>query len=72
MLVQEKDAVHLWCPMTRMRNENGGSSYNIVPYAMDEFAGAKCVASSCMMWRYENDDPRDTKGYCGLAGPTKY
>jgi hypothetical protein len=36
--------------------------------------GSKCLASDCMMWRWDKRDSRrltERDGYCGLAGMTQ-
>jgi hypothetical protein len=60
----EEEAKEKWCPMAGQR-----------PLAEHE----KCVASECMMWRWNTagfkycdgdrvDVPSKTDGYCGLGG----
>lgn len=61
----EDDARQKWCPMVR---------YPLWP---DECSGgnegARCIASDCMMWRWDEDANElaetgfDCVGYCGLA-----
>lgn len=68
----EEEAKQKWCPMVR------------IPYTMDPGAfvhnrdadgyisaslAYKCIASDCMMWRWEDEAIGMKKhGYCGLAG----
>jgi hypothetical protein len=88
--VTEAEAKTRWCPMVRRPyygtnadgDEIGITSVNSEPAALDLEPEHNCIASSCMMWRWETrysqdkpaDDPRypDSRnidsGYCGLAG----
>jgi hypothetical protein len=64
----EDEAKQKWCPMYRQPDNRG------------TFPIIKCIASACMMWRWEikpgtiaqNDEglnysPKES-GYCGLGG----
>lgn len=79
MLWTEQDAKVLWCPMTRIGEQNAGAATN------RPSASYNCIASGCMMWRKHdqvgigpNGEKRDRdmdgrtrwvdRGYCGLAG----
>ncbi len=73
----EEEAKTKWCPMVRMARvvaEDGGG---VPKVAATSNRGAFCIASDCMMWRWDNGsgyehadgsktDPE--RGYCGLAG----
>jgi len=77
----EEEAKTKWCPMARLvagqeTDEYGVTlvpdnqvSFNRMAYTKETKlpAGAYCVASDCMMWRWYNDGGRD-QGYCGLGG----
>jgi hypothetical protein len=56
-------------PRNRVQSTKGSNAGTL--YA-DTLAGAKCIASACMAWRWVawNDVERipDDHGYCGLAG----
>lgn len=72
----EEDAKTKWCPQVRylaiFRDAMGArecsGAYNRA--AEDIIGTSKCIASDCMMWRFENGSPAypATKGFCGLAG----
>lgn len=81
----EAEAREKWCPMVRVgdvfRDDNGNNTAASFNRCSDgTFSSFKCVASSCMMWRWKGDtvpDPKNSnrtiriqtqEGYCGLAG----
>jgi hypothetical protein len=76
MIIDADDSEAMWCPMARVYNPVAKvSGFNAVteyengkPIGTLNETIAHCKASSCMMWRYINDDPDDHGGYCGLAG----
>jgi len=53
----EKQSKTKWCPMINLPNDE------IKTAALKDIC---CLASSCMMWRWNNKD--QISGYCGLAG----
>jgi len=64
----EEKAKTKWCPMAR---EIKNSSNGIVSHNHNTV----CIASDCMMWRWNRDimvggsgRAEPTQGYCGLAG----
>lgn len=78
-----EEAKKKWCPMVRLiavtdKNEViNSTSYNKAMQVKEERiitpAGSTCIASDCMMWRWEYErvvsmPKRTTSGYCGLAG----
>jgi hypothetical protein len=65
----EAEAKKLWCPHARY---GGGGDENLGnDYQMTNNIGAKCVASRCMMWRWEVYtslvEGMYREGFCGLA-----
>ncbi len=61
----EKKAKELWCPMARSEGSNmvDSGKYGVVL--------SYCIASRCMMWRWDHNklvtgDYRE--GFCGLGG----
>ena len=76
MFTDEDDAHEMWCPMARVYNPVAKfSGFNAIteyedgkPIDTVNAGIANCQGSSCMMWRYKNDDPDNLEGYCGLAG----
>lgn len=73
--VTEHTAVTRWCPMVRCQfkdnpmdnpsNCHTGSKGE--PHTIPSWA--KCIASDCMMWRFDPEAP--SRGFCGMAGPTR-
>lgn len=57
MLIDADLAGGYWCPFGEGRKA----------YEEGDDTGC-CEGSSCAAWRWANDDPDDTMGYCGLAG----
>jgi hypothetical protein len=76
MFTDEDDTHEMWCPLARVYNPVAKiSGFNaITEYEDGKPVGTlnerivNCQGSSCMMWRYKNNDPDDLAGYCGLAG----
>jgi hypothetical protein len=76
MFTNEEDVDEMWCPMARVYNQvakffgfNAVTEYeNGKPIGTSNETIASCQGTSCMMWRYKNEDPDDLDGYCGLAG----
>ena len=75
MALTEKEAKEKWCPMVRITvlpDTRAGMSNR----GETKKGSAACIASNCMMWRWERGTPADPeaqkhyniKGYCGLAG----
>ena len=61
-MMTEDDAKTKWCPQVRVMSDGGLQ------------ADINCIASDCMMWRFDErrDEnmvlvPCDTGGHCGLA-----
>ena len=68
MMHTEESAKKLWCPMARAIQNTDKYDEAGTWYVSNE--GSKCIASSCMMWRWVTTLDGD-KGYCGLAGVPK-
>jgi len=79
----EEEARKLWCPMVRVGNGNEAAENRTceIGKVSDDLGNGTtwnaCIASSCMMWRWDNDDFGICKqtgecvpfqGYCGLGG----
>jgi hypothetical protein len=69
-MMTEREARERWCPMVRMVHEaeDEGSSYNRLKDRESTYSnplGCNCIASNCMMWRWNS---AKTAGYCGLGG----
>ena len=72
----EQEANTKWCPMVRFNNDScnrwtHGDTQDGNPLY------ARCIASDCMMWRWnligsfvngKYDDNYPVEGYCGLGG----
>jgi len=77
----EKDARKLWCPLVRLVVITNDSNNNVLNKASFNKClkegtgdaripvGAYCIASSCMMWQWLDDEERmeERRGFCGLA-----
>ena len=67
-MIPEDEAEEKWCPFARVVKHVDAGSFNRT-VANDDSAyipiHAKCIASRCMMWRWE--DSKSERGYCGLA-----
>lgn len=76
MLVTEKEARDLWCPMVRLAkaSDEGDVTYGQTVFNRVETNSGdhtqigipdatRCIGSRCAMWRSRYD-----KGYCGLTG----
>lgn len=69
----EQEAKAKWCPFVRLPSLAGG---NRGATSDHEVAGAQCVGSGCMAWRWLEapgpqppDAPeRSNEGWCGLGG----
>ncbi len=78
----EEEAKKKWCPMARVHIvENEDYYHNRTatgPAVNKGTAKANCIASACMMWRWEGreapagsvfeNEKSTVYGYCGLAG----
>lgn len=67
MLTTEEEAKAKWCPHRRDVTAMGGGFNG----AAASNAGATCVGSKCMMWRFDEaklGKLPSGRGYCGLAG----
>ena len=66
----EQEAITKWCPMSR--TSSGGDENTTINRLSDSnnfTAEINCIASDCMMWRWESKYPENHKnGYCGLGG----
>lgn len=65
----EKEAKEKWCPMARCKIDHDCADTIAVNRWSDGamIRGSLCVASDCMMWRWEI-----IGGYCGLGGHDRY
>ena len=71
----EEEAKTKWCPFVRYSVENASKwkrainrwvSVNDMQLNPEP---CHCIASECMVWRWDTDDGYPAKeGYCGLAG----
>ena len=76
MILTEEEAKKKWCPKYQVSFaacESGSDCQD----NRGLFPGYYCLASDCMMWRWEVTNPNyegpekyHDKGYCGLAGRT--
>lgn len=74
MLVSERDAKELWCPLVRHSangetfNRGEGDKYlNLSPTSSHP---CNCLGSKCAGWRWKTEKTNHpAKGYCGFAGP---
>jgi len=68
----EDEAKKKWCPMARSISQSGTSTaVAINKFDVDDLsAETRCIASTCMMWRWRKDalSVAGEIGYCGLAG----
>lgn len=78
MLVSEKQAKEKWCPFVRYSLTVDGvpvpAAFNragVLSTGAEDSGGSlnppdcHCIASECMMWRWESGQ---MLGYCGLSG----
>jgi hypothetical protein len=74
-LVTEAEAAQRWCPLVREVTPVGkggkrdialGNRYTTDKDDFTNPAGARCVGSVCMSWRWLSE----SRGHCGLAGAT--
>ena len=79
-MVTEKEAKLRWCPHVRAANdqnypaENRTCAEGKVLRTTPPLDWDRCIASECMMWRWEstiNYMSSEGKGFCGLAGICK-
>ena len=71
--MKEEEAKEKWCPMYRVAVEEHGSADN--RGNTDEVFHHRCLASGCMMWRWDTTHSSSGKvasdeGHCGLAAVT--
>jgi hypothetical protein len=72
----EAKAREKWCPFARAVatfNNNGETvcaSYNRAVTSWQTMKHTHCIASDCVVWRWDSDKiPNEVpNGYCGLAG----
>lgn len=78
----EDEARQKWCPFARVAYPESISGCNVINrlYNTPSPGPCRCIASGCMVWRWEirNVEPpegeillpekSDEEGYCGLAG----
>jgi hypothetical protein len=81
----EDQAKTKWCPHVRFADPIDGGKPSVEPTTWNRFdgewdyTGLLCIASDCMMWRWERIPVQHTEfgpkggeltgdGYCGLAG----
>lgn len=64
----EEQAHTKWCPMVRTGLVAGMAVNHHV--SGDVHEETRCIASDCMMWRWEYGSKmkQDSVGWCGLAG----
>lgn len=63
----EAEAGKKWCPFVRAIHKHANIPINRGQLATPD--SPRCIASSCMAWRWLTYGAADTKdGYCGLAG----
>ena len=65
----EQEAGDCWCPFARVPYYGGGPGMAVNRAGdtlADPAAQYRCIASSCMAWRWTDTDA--SLGYCGLAG----
>ena len=70
----EDEAKQKWCPFARVMSAHDEGNWNRGKPDEVYHRDPKCIASSCMAWRWDID-PVDAAigevkamGYCGLAG----
>ena len=78
MIMTEDKAKKKWCPMIRDGGTYYGMIFNGINSAENNTQGYTCIASDCMMWRWEgyNADGERLRrmednqyyGFCGLGG----
>lgn len=76
MMCTEKEAMERWCPLSRVHVPGDpATAHNRVALMRgDEWEHARkapasyCVASACMAWRFLDERPGDSRGYCGAFG----
>lgn len=56
MIVTEDKAKTKWCPFARVSRNGGGNRYPMDNDLADATAFARCIASDCMAWRW-NEKP---------------
>ena len=82
----EDEAKGKWCPQVRFADPRDGEKPSVEPTSWNRFdeewdyTGLLCIASDCMMWRWNAYGAVDVRGksiavpiteqggYCGLAG----
>ena len=70
MHVLDGETDQKWCPMVRNDNGDNSEPFTGGTQSMWERAPkwARCIGSSCMMWRWRLEDNDSDEGFCGLAG----
>lgn len=68
----EDEAKTKWCPMVRFGHVAGMAINRYAQMqkgAVDSwYEQTRCIASECMMWRYNIANATNGPGFCGLAG----
>lgn len=78
MILSQEEARTKWCPMARVAMPVNQTANRVATsllkisderdhaYFSEQVENCKCIASECMMWRWDAHEIR--AGYCGLAG----
>jgi hypothetical protein len=66
MMVTEKKAAEMWCPLSRAASVAGANRFEY------QLADTMCIGSRCMAWRKDHaaeyDEFGNLPGYCGAFG----
>ncbi len=71
MLLIEEQARGKWCSEARVVKTNGAAELVSGNRDSNDQPMGFCIASDCMMWRWDVSDAQldgKAKGHCGLAG----
>lgn len=68
-MMTEEDALRKWCPYAMSASDDYEYSANRFTDGNPD-TGARCIASKCMAWRWNEATATSRRGlgYCGLAG----
>lgn len=66
MTYTEDEARTKWCPEARVAGGQAGNRYSMDIDAAHHHAFAKCIGSSCMMWRWAQKPNPDWKPDHGM------